>query len=59
MKIGITFSVSDLFHARHLKILEESKRYCNCLVVGLQTDSTFDRLNKIQTAQTVVEGIFN
>jgi glycerol-3-phosphate cytidylyltransferase len=55
MKIGITFSAFDLFHAGHVKMLEEAKRHCDYLIVGLQTDPTLDRPEKNQPAQTVVE----
>jgi glycerol-3-phosphate cytidylyltransferase len=46
MKTGITFSACDLFHAGHVKMLEEAKRDCDYLIVGLQTDSTLDRTEK-------------
>ena len=55
MKIGITFSAFDLFHAGHVKMLEEAKRHCDYLIVGLQTDPTIDRPEKNRPAQTVVE----
>ena len=55
MKIGITFSAFDLFHAGHVKMLEEAKRNCDYLIVGLQTDPTLDRPEKNQPTQTVVE----
>ena len=37
MKVGITFSAFDLFHAGHVKMLEEAKRHCDYLIVGLQS----------------------
>jgi glycerol-3-phosphate cytidylyltransferase len=55
MKTGITFSAFDLFHAGHVKMLEEAKRYCDYLIVGLQTDPTLDRPEKNKPTQTVVE----
>ena len=55
MKTGITFSAFDLFHAGHVKMLEEAKRHCDYLIVGLQTDLTLDRPEKNRLAQTVVE----
>ncbi|MBB1194682.1 glycerol-3-phosphate cytidylyltransferase [Flavobacterium sp. SOK18b] len=55
MRVGITFSAFDLFHAGHVKMLEESKRQCNYLIVGLQTDPTLDRPEKNRPVQTVVE----
>ena len=55
MKVGITFSAFDLFHAGHVKMLEEAKRQCDYLIVGLQTDPTLDRPEKNHPTQTVVE----
>lgn len=55
MKVGITFSAFDLFHAGHVKMLEEAKRQCDYLMVGLQTDPSIDRPEKNKPAQTVVE----
>jgi glycerol-3-phosphate cytidylyltransferase len=55
MKVGITFSAFDLFHAGHVKMLEDAKRQCDYLIVGLQTDPTIDRPEKNQPTQTVVE----
>lgn len=54
-KIGITFSAFDLLHAGHIKMLEEAKRHCEYLIVGLQTDPTLDRPEKNRPTQTVVE----
>ncbi len=55
MKIGITFSAFDLFHAGHVKMLEEAKRKCDYLIIGLQTDPTIDRPSKNKPSQTIVE----
>jgi glycerol-3-phosphate cytidylyltransferase len=55
MKFGITFSAFDLFHAGHVKMLEECKRRCDYLIVGLQTDPTIDRPQKNKPVQSVVE----
>ena len=55
MKIGITFSSFDLLHAGHIKMLEECKRNCDFLIVGLQTDPTIDRPNKNKPVQSIVE----
>ena len=43
MTTGITFSAFDLFHAGHVKMLEEAKRQCDYLIVGLQTDPNLTR----------------
>mgnify|MGYP003861076071 CR=1 FL=1 len=37
MKVEITFSIFDLLHTGHIKILEEAKRQCNYLIVGWVT----------------------
>lgn len=55
MKIGITFSAFDLLHAGHIKMLEDAKKKCDYLIVGLQTDPTIDRPEKNRPTQTVVE----
>jgi glycerol-3-phosphate cytidylyltransferase len=55
LRIGITFSAFDLLHAGHIKMLEESKRQCDYLIVGLQTDPTIDRPDKNKPTQSVVE----
>jgi len=55
MKIGITFSAFDLLHAGHIKMLEEAKRHCDYLIVGLQTDPTLDRPEKNKPTQSIVE----
>ena len=58
MKTGITFSCFDLFHAGHIKMLEEAKTQCDYLIVGLQVDPTLDRPEKNKPIQTVVERSF-
>ena len=55
MKTGITFSAFDLFHAGHVKMLEEAKRQCDYLICALQTDPTVDRPEKNKPVQSVVE----
>jgi glycerol-3-phosphate cytidylyltransferase len=55
MKVGITFSTFDLFHAGHIKMLEEAKSKCDYLIVGLQLDPSIDRPNKNKPTQTIVE----
>ena len=55
MKIGFTCSTFDLFHAGHIIMLEEAKRQCNFLIVGLQTDPTVDRPYKNKPVQSVFE----
>jgi glycerol-3-phosphate cytidylyltransferase len=55
MKVGITFSCFDLFHAGHVAMLKEAKTQCDYLIVGLQTDPTIDRPEKNRPIQTVFE----
>ena len=56
MKIGFTCSTFDLFHAGHLLMLEEAKKQCDWLIVGLQTDPTIDRpTEKNKPVQSVFE----
>lgn len=55
MKIGITFSTFDLFHAGHVKMLEEAKRQCDYLIVGLQLDPSIDRAEKNSPTQSIIE----
>ena len=56
MKIGFTCSTFDLFHAGHLLMLEEAKKQCDFLIVGLQTDPTIDRpKEKNKPVQSVFE----
>jgi glycerol-3-phosphate cytidylyltransferase len=55
MKVGITFSAFDLFHAGHIKMLEEAKSHCDYLIIGLQLDPSIDRPKKNKPTQTIVE----
>ena len=55
MKVGITFSSFDLFHAGHVKMLEDARQQCDYLICGLQTDPTLDRPEKNKPVQSVVE----
>ena len=55
-KIGFTCSTFDLLHAGHVTMLEEAKRNCDYLIVGLQVDPTLDRPNsKNAPIQSIVE----
>jgi len=53
--IGITFGSFDLLHAGHVSMLEQCKKHCNWLIVGLQTDPTINRPNKNKPIQTTFE----
>ena len=55
MIIGITFGSFDLLHAGHVSMLQECKRKCDILIVGLQTDPTIDRPKKNKPIQTTLE----
>lgn len=54
-KVGITFSTFDLFHAGHVKMLEEAKTVCDFLIVGLQLDPSIDRTEKNSPSQSIIE----
>lgn len=54
--IGFTCSTFDLCHAGHVTMLEEAKRQCDFLIVGLQNDPTLDRPGQKNTpVQSLVE----
>ena len=53
--VGITFSTFDLFHAGHVKMLEEAKSICDYLIVGLQLDPSIDRAKKNKPIQSIIE----
>ena len=55
MRVGITFSTFDLLHAGHVKMLEEAKRQCDYLIVGLQLDPSLNRPEKNSPSQTIIE----
>jgi glycerol-3-phosphate cytidylyltransferase len=55
MKVGVTFSTFDLLHAGHVKMLEEAKRQCDYLIVGLQLDPSMDRPEKNAPSQSIIE----
>lgn len=55
MKIGITFGVFDLLHAGHIMMLEEARRNCDHLIVGLNTDPSEVSPGQSKPTQTVVE----
>ena len=41
--VGFTCSCFDLLHTGHILMLQDAKRQCDKLIVGLQTDPTIDR----------------
>ena len=54
-KIGFTCSCFDLLHAGHIIMLEDCKKQCDYLVVGLQIDPTIDRKGKNKPIQSLQE----
>ena len=55
LKIGFTCGAFDLLHAGHVVMLQEAKRHCDYLLVGLQTDPSIDRQEKNRPVQSVYE----
>ena len=53
--VGFTCSTFDLLHAGHIAMLREAKEQCDYLIVGLQVDPSFDRVEKKKPIQTLVE----
>ena len=53
--IGFTCGAFDLLHGGHIVMLEECKRNCDKLIVGLQTDPSVDRPNKNKPVQSMFE----
>ena len=53
--IGFTCSCFDLLHAGHILMLKDSKKQCDYLIVGLQTDPTLDRVEKNKPIQSLEE----
>jgi glycerol-3-phosphate cytidylyltransferase len=55
-RVGFVASCFDLLHAGHIVMLEEAKRHCDYLIVGLQTDPSIDRpKDKNPPVQSIVE----
>ena len=55
-KIGFNCSTFDLFHAGHVTMLKEEKRFCDYLIVAIQTDPTIDRPDtKNKPVQSIYE----
>jgi glycerol-3-phosphate cytidylyltransferase len=53
--IGITFSQFDLLHAGHIAMLSEAKNHCDYLIAGLQNNAQWDRSEKNEPIQSIVE----
>ena len=54
-KIGFTSTVGDLLHAGHIAMLMEASQQCDFLVVGLLIDPTYDRPEKNEPVQSILE----
>ena len=55
MTVGITFGIFDLLHAGHVMMLEEAKKHCDYLIVGLNTDPALVDPSKNNPTQSIVE----
>lgn len=53
--IGFTASSFDLLHSGHVAMLEEARKQCDYLIVGLHTDPTIDRPHKNKPVQSTFE----
>lgn len=47
--------VYDFLHAGHVMALEEAKKHCDYLIVGLQTDPNIDRPHKNKPVMSLEE----
>lgn len=54
IKVGFTSVVGDLFHAGHIRMIEECKEHCDYLIVGLICDPS-DRKEKNKPIESVYE----
>ena len=53
-KVGFTSVVGDLFHAGHIRMIEECKEHCDYLIVGVVCNPT-DRKEKHKPVESVYE----
>lgn len=53
--IGITASQFDLLHAGHIAMLSEARNHCDYLICALQNNAKWDRPEKNEPVQTIVE----
>ncbi len=57
MRVGFTCGAFDLLHAGHVLMLEEARRACDYLIVGVQSDPSIDREEKNSPIQSHEERI--
>ena len=50
--VGITFGAFDLCHYGHILMFKECKKYCDYLIVGVQSDPSLDRSEKNRPIQS-------
>lgn len=55
LKIGIVFSQFDILHTGHIAMLSEAKNHCDYLIAGLQNNAQWDRPEKNEPIQSIVE----
>ena len=55
LKIGIVFSQFDILHTGHVAMLSEAKNHCDYLIAGLQNNAQWDRPEKNEPIQSIVE----
>ena len=53
--VGFTCSAFDLLHTGHVLMLEDAKRHCDYLIVGLHSNPKLDRPNKNAPIQSLNE----
>ena len=49
---GFTCGAMDVFHAGHVLMMEDCKRHCDYLIVGVQSDPSIDRPEKNSPIQS-------
>jgi glycerol-3-phosphate cytidylyltransferase len=55
LRIGFTASQFDMLHAGHIAMLSEAKNHCDYLIAGLQNNASWDRPEKNEPIQSIVE----
>lgn len=54
-KIGFTSVVGDLLHVGHIAMINECKKYCDKLIVGVLSDPRLDRPEKNEPVESLFE----